>query len=105
MYSKEEKRFFNWKSGLQLASWRVPGERGEPSGVLAVVYTLLWELYLDTGVFTYKKCIELYTSGLCVCCCCSVAQLCLTLCDPMDYSTPGFPVLHYLPDFAQTHVH
>ena len=26
------------------------------------------------------------------------------LCDPMDYSTPGFPILHYLPEFAQTHV-
>ena len=39
------------------------------------------------------------------CCCCSVAQLCLTLCNPMDCSTPGFPVLHYLPELAQTHVH
>ena len=38
------------------------------------------------------------------CCCCSAAQLCWTLCDPMDCSTPGFPVLHYLPEFAQTHV-
>ena len=38
-------------------------------------------------------------------CCCSVAQSCLTLCDPMDCSTPGFPVLHYLLEFAQTHVH
>ena len=27
------------------------------------------------------------------------------LCDPMDCSMPGFPVLHYLLDFAQTHVH
>ena len=27
------------------------------------------------------------------------------LCDPMNYSTPGFLVLHYLPEFAQTHVH
>ena len=27
------------------------------------------------------------------------------LCDPMDCSTPGFPVLHYFPKFAQTHVH
>ena len=35
----------------------------------------------------------------------SVAQLCPTLCDPMDYSTPGFPVHHQLPEFAQTHVH
>ena len=38
-------------------------------------------------------------------CCCSVAQSCPTLCDPMDCSTPGFPVLHYLPEFAQTHIH
>ena len=29
--------------------------------------------------------------------CCSVAKLCLTLPDPMDCSTPGFPVLHHLP--------
>ena len=36
--------------------------------------------------------------------CCSVTQSCLTLCDPMDCSTPGFPVLHYLPEFAQIHV-
>ena len=33
-----------------------------------------------------------------------VAKLCLTLCDPMNCSMPGFPVLHYLPEFAQTHV-
>ena len=34
-----------------------------------------------------------------------VAKLCLTLCDPMDCSTPGFLVLHHLLKFAQTHVH
>ena len=39
------------------------------------------------------------------CCCCSVTQSCPTLCDPMDYNTPGLPVLHHLPEFAQTHVH
>ena len=38
-------------------------------------------------------------------CCCSVAQFCLTLCDPMDCSMPGFPVLHHLPELAQTYVH
>ena len=32
-------------------------------------------------------------------------HLCLTLCDPTNCSTPGSPVLHYLPEFAQTHVH
>ena len=35
----------------------------------------------------------------------SVAKSCPTLCDPMDCSMPGFPVLHYLPELAQTHVH
>ena len=35
----------------------------------------------------------------------SVTQLCLTLCDPMDCSTPGFPVHHQLLELAQTHVH
>ena len=34
----------------------------------------------------------------------SVAQLCLTLCDPMDCSTPGLPVHHQLPELTQTHV-
>ena len=37
--------------------------------------------------------------------CCSVAQLCPALCDPMDCSTSGFPVFHHLPEFAQIHVH
>ena len=37
--------------------------------------------------------------------CCSVTKSCLTLCSPIDCSTPGFPVLHYLPEFAETHVH
>ena len=35
----------------------------------------------------------------------SVAQLCPTLCDPIDCSTSGFPVRHQLPELAQTHVH
>ena len=34
----------------------------------------------------------------------SVAQLCLTLCDALDYSMPGFPVHHQLPELAQTYV-
>ena len=35
----------------------------------------------------------------------SVAQSCPTLCDPNDCSVRSFPVLHYLSEFAQTHVH
>ena len=36
--------------------------------------------------------------------CCSVAKLCPFLCDPMDCGMSGFPLLHYLPEFAQTHI-
>ena len=35
----------------------------------------------------------------------SVAQSCLTLCDPMNRSTPDLPVHHKLPEFTQTHAH
>ena len=45
-------------------------------------------------------------SGVCILsCCCSVTKLCQTLWGPMDCSMPGFPVLHYLPEFVQIHVH
>ena len=37
--------------------------------------------------------------------CCSVTQSCLTLCSLMDCRMSGFPVLHHLPELAQTHVH
>ena len=35
----------------------------------------------------------------------SVAQSCLTLCDPKNCSTPGLPVHHQLPEFTETHIH
>ena len=38
-------------------------------------------------------------------CCCSVAQSCPTLCNPMDCGTPDLPVPHHLLEFAQVHVH
>ena len=44
-------------------------------------------------------------SSCLICCYCSVAQSCLTLCDPMDCSMPGFPAIHHLLELAQTHVH
>ena len=44
-------------------------------------------------------------NGMIFCCCCSVAKWGPTLCDPVDYNMPGSPVLHYLLEFAQIHVH
>ena len=49
---------------------------------------------------TQKVCISLFLMLIFV-----QSQSCRTLCDPIDCSTPGFPVLHYLPESAQTHVH
>ena len=37
--------------------------------------------------------------------CCSIAQSCLTLCDSVDCGMTGFPVLHHLPELAQTIIH
>ena len=37
--------------------------------------------------------------------CCLFDMSCGTLCNPMDYSTSVFPILHYLPEFIQTHIH
>ena len=39
------------------------------------------------------------------CFCFSITKSCPTLCNSLDCSTPGFSVLHYLPEFAQTHAH
>ena len=50
----------------------------------------LWRTVTKKTQFEYLAVLKID------CCCCSVAQSCLTLCDPMDCSTPGFLVLHYL---------
>ena len=51
--------------------------------------------YIQNRVRVYSVCLPY----------CSVAQSCPPLCNPVDSSTPGFPVLHHLPEFAQTHIH
>ena len=55
-------------------------------------------LHLDHLIIASREMCYMY------CCSCSVTQLCPTLCNPMDCSMPGFPVLHCLLEFAQTHV-
>ena len=58
--------------------------------------TLIKSLCVTTSMY-----LPLWAS----CYCCSVAKSCLTLCNPMDCGTPGFPVYQHLPELAQTHVH
>ena len=67
----------------------------------------LISLTLDTACSHWRAQPSLWTCiwESCSCCsCCSVSQSCPTLCDPVDCSTPGFPVLHHLPELAQTHI-
>ena len=60
----------------------------------------------DTQVFYLSWFVHTFShEGLHMSSCSSVAQLCPTLCDPVDCSTPGFLALHYYLEFAQTHVH
>ena len=88
-------------------------QRG-PSRPLVTVF--LWlSRDLGKGLWSYLKPGPCLLLGL-LCCCCSVTLvvvavvqsllllLCPTLCYLTDCSTPGFPVLHHLPEFAQTHV-
>ena len=49
--------------------------------------------------------MSLWSSSFCSVQFSSVTQSCLTLCNPIDSSTPGFPVHHQLPELALTHVH
>ena len=60
-------------------------------------YKMSFQLVFRSFLTFYKLIIS--------CSCCSVAKSCLTLCDPKNCNIPGFPVLHYLLEFAQTHVH
>ena len=78
-----------------------------------MVFIFLW----FTSLSMISCCLHVAANGIisfffmtnipsCKCSCCrSVAQSCLTLCSSLDCSTPGFPVLHRLPEIVQTHVH
>ena len=78
--------FSEWNSGTGSRWWLV-----QHCGWAQYHWTvdLKWSILWDWHIHTY----------------CSVIKSCPTLYDPMDCSTPGFPVLQYLPEFAQTHVH
>ena len=62
------------------------------------------EVTLNTLMIIFKRLFTLFISPDISICCCSVTKSSLTLCDPINYSMSGFPVLHYLPEFAKTHV-
>ena len=122
----QEQRIFFWKSTSRLLSSHWPD-----MGYVPILYKSLprrMKLPLESGAGMRSASLEVHGCvGKCYAkmkvllelgtrctfagtshaqfCCCSTTQSCPTLCDPMDCSMPGFPVLLYLPEFAQTHVH
>ena len=72
------------------------GSRGNIADEKCQCQKIHW--YLIT--FTWRSCNEKSSVPFS-----SVAQSCLTLCDPLNRSTPGLPIHHQLPEFTQTHVH
>ena len=76
--------------------------------LLMVVQQLVAILVLSQEMSAWPSTLPSWTTNLhfCQCCCCSVAQSCLTLCDPMNCSMPGLPVPYSsLLEFAQVHIH
>ena len=93
----------HWRRKWQATPVFLPGES---QGQGSVVGCRLWGCTeLDMTEVTAAA-EERHRRGLCQPSgSCSFAKLCRTLCDPMDSSMPGFPVLHHLLEFAQTHIH
>ena len=69
--------------------------------VLEMACFALYLICLDFLKFLKSSQMKIM-SWLYLYCCCSVSKSSLTLCNPMNCSTPGFPVLHYLPEFAHS---
>ena len=61
--------------------------------------------HFSTNVQFFLLFCKRWLHPFCCSCCCSVPKLHLTLCNPVDCSTSGFPVPHHLLGFAQIHVH
>ena len=90
-----------WGNPMNRGAWwaTVHGVSKSPTRLSDWAYThILWNIIkaIEWGYADYK--VNLLFSH-------SVPQSYLTLCDPLNCSTPSFPVLHYLLEITQTHVH
>ena len=83
---------FRWELMFQCLVYTPQDSRSEAGRVSMLQF---WENF-----FFYKKPVNDW-----ICCCCWATKSCPTIWNPMDCSTPGFPILHCLPEFAQTYVH
>ena len=112
-------QFLGWEVSLEkeiathssILAWRIPWieepGRLQSTGLQRVGRD--WANSLSLSIYMVKSNPENIVTWLSILLlnyiCCSVAQSCLTLREPVDCSTPGFPVLHYLPELAQIHIY
>ena len=82
-------------------SWQIDGETMET----AADFILLGSKITADDDCSHKIKIHLLLEKQAMTNVSSAIQSCLTLCDPMNRSTPGLPVHHQLPEFTQTHIH
>ena len=103
---------FNWLEKAMAPhsstlAWKIPWTE-EPGGLrfmgsLGVKYDWGTSLSLFRITILHLYCVGVCNISILISHCCSIAQLCPTLCDSMNFRMPDFSVLHYLPEFAQTH--
>ena len=75
-----------------ILAWSIPWTE-EPGGLLSIGLQRVTQDWM-TNTFTFISSVQFS----------SIAQSCLTLCNPVNHSTPGLPVHHHLLGFTQTHV-
>ena len=68
---------------------------------LSTIWLALFQLWSKKAKM---RMVGFFSPHQSICCCCSVTQLCLTLCELVDCRMLGFPVIHHLPELAQIHV-
>ena len=91
------RRSYHYDSGITLQIHRIFIRRKYPSYFLLVAFSALQSLKDQSPSYQSRWYLSVQFS--------SVAQSCLTHCDPMNRSTPSLPVHHQLPESTQTHVH
>ena len=92
------KKGWAWRAVVHDRTWRTTSGWGSPVTSYSSELTLDNSSHSSPSSPVGQYCISVQSVS-------SVAQLCPTLCHPMDCSTPGLPVHHQLPEFTQTHVH